>query len=153
MDERALEAYLQRHIPLARAMQVTARRVTPDSVELLLPLTPNLNHRDTAFGGSIAAAAILAAWSLVSVRLAREAVHARLVIQRQEVEYDRPVETDFSARAYLEEPAAWERFVHTLRRRGRARLSVACEIAAAGACAARFEGAFVALLSPGKPPI
>lgn len=147
MDERALEAYLKQHIPLARAMRVGVRAVSAESVELLLPLVPNLNHRDSAFGASIAAAAILAAWSLVSLRLMQARLPARLVIQRHTLEYQRPITADFSARAQLAAPASWDPFVRTLERRGRARIGVACTLGEDGQSAARFTGAFVALRS------
>ncbi len=150
MDERALEAYLQQHIPLARAMRVGVRTVSAASVELVLPLVPNLNHRDSAFGGSIAAAAILAAWSLVSVRLMQASLAARLVIQRHTLEYERPITADFSARAELATPESWDPFVRTLERRGRARIVVACTLGEDGQSAARFTGAFVALRPEGS---
>ena len=154
-DDRAagqLTAYLHRHIPLAGAMQAAVQRVTAAEVVLRLPLAPNLNHRATAFGGSLAAAAILAAWTLLNARLERAGSAARLVIQRHRIDYERPVTGEFTAHAFLEPAADWERFVHTLARRRRARICVACEIVQAGAVAARFAGEFVALTHAPQAP-
>ena len=39
----------------------------PDGVTLGAPLEPSINHRDTVFGGSAAAVAILSAWGLLFV--------------------------------------------------------------------------------------
>ena len=44
--------------------------VAPDTVVIEAPLAPNINHRKTVFGGSASALGILAAWSLVHLRLA-----------------------------------------------------------------------------------
>ena len=77
-----LERYLHQHIPLSKAMQVSVVEVLPAGVVLSAPLAPNINHRDTVFGGSASALAILAAWSLLHTRLSGEGIASRLVIQR-----------------------------------------------------------------------
>ena len=152
MEALQLEAYLHRHIPLSQAMQVRVSQATPDTVVLCVPLAPNLNHRDTAFGGSIGAAALLAGWSLLSLRLSAAALPARLVIQRSRTEYEQPIDGDFTVHAFLGSAAEWERFMRTLTRRGRARLSVGCEIRHVGRKAASFAGEFVALAPEGRQP-
>ena len=40
-----------------------------NGVTLRAPLAPNINHRETVFGGSASAVAILAAWAILYVRL------------------------------------------------------------------------------------
>lgn len=59
-----LEADLHGNIPLTQAMQVRVLEIGPDSVRLGAPLSANINHHRTAFGGSLATLATLAAWSL-----------------------------------------------------------------------------------------
>ena len=61
MDTKSLENYLHEHIPLSKAMGVTVRSVSGEAVTLAAPLAPNINHRETVFGGSASALAILAA--------------------------------------------------------------------------------------------
>lgn len=115
------------------------------SVVLSAPLAPNINHRETVFGGSASALAILAAWSLVHTGLESAGTPCRVVIQRNAIEYDAPVLGTFTARAYLEDAEAWPRFLRTLERRGRARVTVACLLESEGVECGRFEGAFVAI--------
>ena len=105
-----LQQYLHEHIPLTRAMQVTVLEATPDATLLAAPLAPNINHRDTVFGGSAAALATLAAWTLLHARLAATGLPSRIVIQRSAMDYDAPIPDDFSARATLQDPAHWARF-------------------------------------------
>lgn len=69
MNPADLEHYLHDHIPLSKAMAVSVASVAPHEVVLRAPLAPNINHRDTVFGGSASAVAILAAWSLLNTRL------------------------------------------------------------------------------------
>jgi thioesterase domain-containing protein len=145
MTASELEAYLHAHIPLAAAMQVAVAEVDADGVTLRAPLAPNINHRDTVFGGSASAVAILAAWSLAHTRLRAEGVTARLVIQSNTMDYLLPIAGEFTARSTLAEPAQWPRFVHTLARMRRARLRVTAQLEADGQIAGRLSGEFVAL--------
>lgn len=145
MNGDALQSYLHDHIPLSRAMQVTVIDIGPDRLVLGAPLAPNINHRDTVFGGSASALAILSAWSLIHTRLRREGLSARLVIQSNDMRYDRPILGDFTAAAGLPDPAAWDRFVAVFRRRGKARIAVASTLECDGQAVGGFQGAFVAL--------
>lgn len=117
----------------------------PDRVRIRAPLEPNLNHRSTAFGGSVAALAVLSGWTLVHLRLARQGLPARTVVQQSTVRYDAPIHDVFEA--VCEAPAAdvWTRFTRALARRGKGRVWVRASVASAGRVAASFEGAYVAL--------
>ena len=148
MDARELEDYLHAHIPLSAAMQVAVVAVEASGVTLAAPLAPNINHRDTVFGGSASAVAILAAWSLLHARLRAEGVAARLVIQSNAMDYLLPIAGDFTARSALAEPDQWPRFMRTFVRMGRARLRVTAELESDGQVAARLSGEFVALAMP-----
>lgn len=151
MQAAVLEDYLHRHIPLAKAMGIRVVSAEPDAVTLHAPLAPNINHRETVFGGSAAALATLAAWTLLEVRLSLAGLPARVVIQRSSMDYLRPIAGDFTAKADLTDDAAWDRFVRTLGRRGKARIALEAVVEHAGSEAARFAGEFVAVAAPGEP--
>lgn len=140
-----LQAYLHAHIPLSAAMDVRVLAVGPPELVLAVPLAPNLNHRGTAFGGSLVTAAILAGWSWLHVALRREGVDARLVIQRQEMEYLSAVEAGFEAACAGPALSEFARFLQALRARGRARTTLLVEVRCGGALVGRFSGDFVAL--------
>ena len=145
-----LEAYLHGHIPLSAAMQVSVDAVDADGVTLRAPLAPNINHRDTVFGGSASAVAILAAWSLLHTRMLGEGIAARLVIQSNTMDYALPILGEFTARSALEQPAQWSRFTRTLARMGRARTRVTAVLESDGQVVGRLTGEFVALIV--EPP-
>lgn len=145
MSPAELEHYLHEHIPLSRAMQVSVLQVGDDEAVLAAPLAPNINHRETVFGGSASALAILAAWSLLHVRLGDARTASRLVIQRNTMDYRLPIRGDFIARSSLANPEDWERFQRTLERKGRARITIASVLEHAGETAAYFAGEFVAV--------
>ena len=147
MDAADLERYLHEHIPLSSAMRVAVVSIALDAVTLRAPLAPNINHRETVFGGSASALALLAGWSLLHVRLQHEGVAGRLVIQRNAMEYLQPIRGDFTARASLDPTESWPSFMRTLLRKGRARIAVAASLEQAQQTVGAFTGEFVALSS------
>jgi thioesterase domain-containing protein len=128
MTAAELETYLHEHIPLSRAMAVHVVSVANNQVVLGAPLAPNINHRDTIFGGSAAAVATLAAWSLLHLRLTAAGLPSRIVIQHSVMDYLAPMATDFTARATLVSSADWDGFIRLLTRRGRARITLQAEL-------------------------
>ena len=145
--ELEIERYLHRYIPLSAAMGVRVKLATPERVELAAPLAPNINHHETVFGGSASAVATLSAWTLVHVGLTHAAVDATTVIQRNLMSYEEPIHGDFTAVCTLVDAPAWQRFLRTLERRGRARITMNAHLLFDGRPAASFEGDFVALRS------
>ena len=145
MKPTALEKYLRDHIPLSKAMQVKVVSVDEDAVVLGAPLAPNINHRDTVFGGSASALAILAAWSLLHLRMRHAGLEGTLVLQRNTVDYDKPILGDFTARSSFGNEADWQKFARSLQRKGKARLTVQSVLEHAGKTVGRFSGEFVAL--------
>jgi len=145
MSAPALQQYLHEHIPLSKAMQVSVVSVLPESVVLRAPLEPNINHRETVFGGSASAVAILAAWSLLHMRLHAAGIDCRLVIQRNTMDYGLPIAGEFTARSSLQHPEDWPLFLRMLTRKGKARVAVATILEYAGQVVGRFTGEFVAL--------
>ena len=145
MQPGELAHYIHEHIPLSKAMGVSVVAVEDDAIILQAPLEPNLNHRQTVFGGSASALAILASWALLHVRLQAAGIADRLVIQRNTMEYKHPILGQFTARSMLERPDAWRQFTVMLARRGRARITVVAVLEHMGRVAGRFSGQFVAL--------
>lgn len=148
MQAAELERYLHDHIPLSRALAVRVASVAPELVRLSAPLAPNLNHRHTAFGGSVASLAILAGWSWLLARLAGRGPVPRLVIQEETVEYLAPVVAAFEANCPAPSEAAWRRFLQALDGRGRGRLELRADVTSGGRVVARFRGRYVAIAAP-----
>lgn len=145
MSPAELEKYLHVHIPLSRAMHVAVVQVNAQSVVLSAPLAPNVNHRDTVFGGSASAVAMLAAWSLLHTRLTGEGIASRLVIQRNTMSYAMPINGTFTAIAAVPDVEEWTRFLHVLKLKGKARIGVTARLHFTGQVAGELKGEFVAL--------
>jgi thioesterase domain-containing protein len=126
-------------------MGVTVRACCDDAVTLHAPLGPNYNHRQNAFGGSLATLGLLAGYGLVWSLLERHGLRAHLVIQESTTRYLRPVTRDFAACCEAPVPAELDKFIETLRRGRRARLRLASTIHEDEVLAVSFEGAYAAL--------
>ncbi len=140
-----LQSYLHDHIPLTAAMGITVEVATAEAVVLVAPLGPNVNHRHTMFGGSLASLGITASWALLHVRLRGHGFRGRLVVQKSETDFLAPATTTARATARLAEDADWERFVEVLERRGKSRIGTVAVTTCADERVAVTRGTYVAL--------
>lgn len=147
MDKLAFQDYLHKAIPQSRSMQVSVELLSDDCVQLSAPLAPNINHRNSVFGGSASSVAILSAWSLLYTRLAAQGINATLVIQNNTMRYDEPILGRFEASASLIDENDWPRFIKLLLRRGKARIEVQSILNYDNKVAGSLTGSFVAVLS------
>ena len=140
----ALERLLHEQIPISRALGVKVRRSDGEGVLLAAPLTANLNHCQTFFGGSAAALATLAAWALAHQKLLEEeGLDVHLVIQRSRMEYLEPAAAEVDAECLAPVPEQWQRMLRTVERRGRGRIEIEVVLRAEGAVIGSFKGSFV----------
>jgi thioesterase domain-containing protein len=148
-----VQDYLHEHIPLSAAMGIQVSRCDAAAVELRAPLEPNLNHRATAFGGSLSAIGILAAWTWLHSRLRGEGVESRLVIQQNTIDYLLPVAGELRAVCRAPDDASVQRFLRIFQRHGRARLSLDSTLHEGDSedVSGRLQGEFVVLRPESNP--
>lgn len=139
-----LERHLHTEIPLTRSMQVCVLRADRNGLVLGAALAPNLNHKQTAFGGSLNSLATLACWGFIRLLVRDCGPAITIVIQESNVEFLRPIRRNFAALCTRPDEAIIEKFLLTLGRKGRARLALDATIDAEGEVALRFHGKFVA---------
>ncbi|WP_299469767.1 YiiD C-terminal domain-containing protein [uncultured Gimesia sp.] len=147
-DAEEVTAYLHQHIPVTRAMQIKVLPEAHESLRLSARLAPNLNHQETAFGGSIASLGILAGWTLIHLRLRDDKLRYKIVIQKSELEFLRPIEDDFEAECPIPNESVWEQFYAGLQRKGRARIELKASVTVNQQLAAVIKGTFVAKQLP-----
>jgi len=143
---RHLEAVLHQDIPLTQDMGMKVIRWHDHQLRLLLPLTQNINHKSTLFGGSLYCGAVLAGWGWLYLRLKEAGINdGHIVIQEGQISYPLPVKCDGVAICDAPDDATWDRFVKLYQRRGRARLSLNTRIVAQGSdeSAVEFVGQYV----------
>ncbi len=138
----ALEQILHNEIPISRAMGIRVAGYDGASLKLDAPLAPNINHKSTAFGGSLYSLAVLCGWGLLHLKLAEARLHKHIVIQESSIRYLHPVEHDLHAECRLDEDA-FRKFLRTLKKHGRARISLDAVITQDNRPAVEFSGRYV----------
>jgi len=146
MTQQALQEYFHNHIPLSKAMAVEVEAATPQVVRLVAPLVPNANHHGTVFGGSASAVAVLSSWGLLHVALVDANIKADLVVQKSSMNYELPITGKFTSESVAPVPEKWQRFLATLLKFKRARISMRSILNCDGKKVGEFEGDFVAII-------
>jgi len=148
-DAPSLAKYLHAQIPISRAMDMRVLHSDRSRVVLCAPLRPNINHRQTFFGGSAASLATLAAWALAHERIRNDSgLDVHVVIQRSSMEYLEPAAAEVEAECLSPPDKEWQRLVRSVRRWGKGRIQLVVKLRADGSLVGSFEGEFVALVQP-----
>lgn len=138
----SLERTLHGEIPISQAMGIRVASYDGTSLKLTAPLEPNINHKCTAFGGSLYSLAVLCGWGMVHLKLAEAEQHKHIVIQESNIRYLLPVDNEMQAECRMDE-AALRQFIRTLEKHGRARLPLDVVITHNNQTAVEFSGRYV----------
>ena len=147
MSARGLEAFLHEKIPLTRAMGVHVAESNARRLVLEAPLTANVNHLGTAFGGSLHALPTLACYAAVWTLLREAGVDGHVVVKRSSAAYRTPVTGRLRAVCVRPSAALVKEFIRDLSRHRKARMELTAVVEGPdGKPAVEFAGSFVALV-------
>lgn len=138
-------AYVHEHIPITTHLGAGIKNYDGESISISAPLDANINHRDSAFGGSLSAVAILSGWALLFIKMKELGLHTRLVIQGSNFDFSNPVTDNFEAVANLPHTQDYERFIKTLTKHGRARITINSDIFCRNESCGSHQGVYVAV--------
>lgn len=142
--QHELQDVLLTDIPITRYLGISVESYDATSLVLNAPLANNMNHKGTAFAGSLNSVITLSGWGLLWLILRENRLSARIVIQDSTCDYLLPVTSDFSARCRKPEAIQIEKLVRTLQKKGRARLELSASIFQNQQLAVSFKGRYVA---------
>lgn len=145
-DLNDLEKFLHREIPLSRAMKMAVTRADERETILKFPLSPNINHLGTAFGGSLNTAALLACYTWLYATLQRHGSAAHVLVKASDIRYLRPVRGAFTSRCDSPLNTDIEKFFKTLTKKNMAQLKLSSRIYYGNVLACEFEGDFYAAI-------
>ncbi len=137
--------YLHDHIPLTRHLGAEVVGYNESLLRIKAPLSPNVNHRETVFGGSISSLGILAGWTLLYLKLTELNLTFRLVIQNSSTDFLMPIEGEFEVVCISPEKEEWDQFTQALGRKGKGRVKIHTEIRFDDRIAATQDGIYVAV--------
>ena len=128
MNEKEFEQFLYRQIPITKAMGFRVLEFTTSKVRILAELEPNINHKSTAFGGSINSLMTICGWAMMFANVKDLDPNAHIVIQKSKINYLLPIGGDFIAECSLPDEALRQKFFETYskHKKGRLVLKVSC---------------------------
>jgi thioesterase domain-containing protein len=144
---QALQQTLEHEIPLTQHLELRVLAYDEQGLTLGAPLAPNINHKRTAFAGSLNSVVTLAGWGLLWLILYEQEIPARVVIQDSSCSYLRPVSDDFTAFCAKPAPAEIAKMAEALSKRGRARIELQVEVRNPSGVAVLFTGRYVMMKS------
>jgi len=148
VDSRSVEEVkdiLASGIPLSQFMQVEMIHCDGRSIQLQAPWEPNKNHKGAAFGGSLAAFAILTGWALIEVHLRTHSFPGELVIARSRMRFLRPITHELNSFCAFPPDYDLESHLKRMFARGRDSLDLSVTLGDVNQPALTFEGTYMAI--------
>lgn len=144
IDTDQLTREMHQSIPITRSMDIN---VLPwkGSIQLTMPVEPNVNHQGTIFGGSQGALCAATGFLWVTILLRDHQIDAEVVITRSEVSFLAPLAGTGTCR--IEEPSRDEqqRFLQAVEKKGKGKLELAGTILLGETVTTRFTAVYAAM--------
>ena len=144
MEREEIVRILESQISLYKHLGLTPVEINDGRAHFRANLKDHFNHKGTAFGGSIYAVAVLAAYSLVLAVLKEHQIPTEnIVIAKGEIRYLRPIEGDFDAICEFPSEYAREEFIEDLREQKSIRYELTTNVFRGDELCAELKGLFV----------
>lgn len=145
VNGQEIDFILRDKIKLYEHLGIQVVEINSHRTHFHVSLAKNLNHKGTAFGGSIYAAGVMAAYALVLAGLKNYQISTEnIVISKGEISYLRPVDTDFEVVASFSSQESEQSFYEELKTHKRVKGSVRVQILGeGGSLKALLSGVFV----------
>lgn len=129
MTRIELEKMIHKEIPLSKKMGLRVQKCSVlEGISFQLPLKPNKNHKNTAFGGTLVAAQALCCWAWLVLFLRKNNIDAEVVLHKQEAFFHKPVAGDFVVHTLAPNDLDKEHFFKTISSHNKARLTIYAEV-------------------------
>lgn len=135
--------YLNREIPITRAMGIEVQTLSNNNVELKAPLALNANHFNSAFGGSVDSLFLTAGWTYLRLITNHYDPPPLIVGNKAETSFQRPILDDFVARMVIPPKKEVTEFLRNFEKFGKARIELKSEIKEGKRVYATFIGTYV----------
>lgn len=128
-DLQAFQAFLYAEIPLVQNMQLQLQNITESELKATAPITPNINDKQTVFGGSSAALMTICGWTLIKTNLEKLGIHNDVVIHKADNHWQKAQTDDLIIMAHVNPEISWTDIEKQLQTRNRShKLQVNCKV-------------------------
>lgn len=119
-----LKQFFLDHLPITQFMGLEVESYNGDTLILTAPLEPNINDKQTAFGGSLYNAAVMACWGMVYLKTQEKNIDCNQVVAEGSVKYIAPVTGRLRAICHAPSDEALNDFFDSFDEKGRAKISL-----------------------------
>lgn len=138
-----LQQVLRSEIPLTNDICIETKEFSGLALTLFAPLEKNINHKSTAFGGSLYSVSVLSGWGLIYLLMQQHGLTGHIVIQESNTKFLRPVVSDIIATSTFSSQEQCDKFIHMYKRKNIARVKLSSQILSDNLPAVIFEGSYV----------
>lgn len=140
-----LSAFFENHLPITQFMKMDVESYDGETLILHAPLAPNINDKQTAFGGSLYNAAVMACWGMAYLKTLEANIECNQVVTKGCIEYKAPVTGDIRAICTAPSQKVIDQFIDHFKHKGRSRITLNAVIECSGKTAVEFEGTYAIL--------
>jgi thioesterase domain-containing protein len=133
-------------IPISKHMGLQAQAYDGQCLRVSAPLANNVNHQQSAFGGSLFSVVALAGWGILQLKITEMDLDCNTVIAGGEVSYQLPVFSELVCECRL--PPDYPAFAAKLRETGKASILLETAILVDNTPAMTFSGKYVVRQTP-----
>jgi len=126
---KAFQAKLYKQIPLVEFMRLSVTEISDSQIIATAPIEPNINDKNTVFGGSSAALMTICGWSLIKSNLEHQQIDNDVVIHQAKTDWVKAQEDDLIIEANLDEAIIWRDIAYKLAaNKGSLKVNVNCQV-------------------------
>ncbi len=145
-----IDRFLLQHVPISQAMGIYLHHHDADELALAAPLLPNLNDKQSAFGGSLAALCSLCGWAVVYMLLEERHLNGLtdIAIAQCDLQFRAPVRHELIARCPWPDTTRRQALLDEYAQRQKLSLSLEIKVLGEDLTAVTFNGRYVAWPKP-----
>lgn len=143
--QQKLNDFFSTHLPVTQFMEMHVESYDGQTLILKAPLEPNINDKQTAFGGSLYNASVMACWGMAYLKTLEANIVCNQVVTKASIEYKAPVQGEIRAICHAPSEDVVKEFIQRFKLKGRARITLNSTIECSGKTAVEFEGSYAIL--------
>ncbi|GAB5408126.1 MAG: thioesterase domain-containing protein [Balneolaceae bacterium] len=147
MTKKEAQHYIYTNIPITKAMGFKIVELSRTEVRLSAPLKKNINHRGSAFGGSIDSLFLTTGWAFIRFLINHYTPTPIIVGNKGSTTFLKPILKNFEAHLTIPSKEEVDSFLSTFERFGKARITLAAVIEDEEKEFAVFKGDYVVVKS------
>ncbi len=143
MNIAEIEKIIETEIPIVKSMGISFQKITRNECTISVPLEPNHNHKNTAFGGSLYSVCTAACYGLMfALQREDQLMMYDLVIGEGSIRYNRPVDKDFFVTAKIN-PDDWKTLTEKISRSGFGKIPLTATVTITGQALCDYKATFI----------